>query len=213
MCNYTVNSITFSSRNATLLKQLHKKVLACYDAAAGGHNFVKDLMKAHGYYLPLHVNNTDHFSGCDEFITYKKDITFFQCETTSAWEDNMLPIMLILKEKYNNQIHLSFCSEDGSDIFLIKDETGVFYPEKFKMEWCINENCDSRYFNSYKEMYQYIKEYFPKSRISYYDNIEDIEEKMDYAYGSYDREYYFYIHRFEEYHSEYTELMLRKEVA
>ena len=89
MCNYAVNSITFSSHSLLMLKGLHKKVLACYDAMADGHNLVKDLMKAHGYPVPFGVNNTDHFSACDEFITNKKGVYYFQCETTSAWDANM----------------------------------------------------------------------------------------------------------------------------
>ena len=55
MCNYAVNSITFSSRNSKLLKELHKKVLACYDAMSDGKNLVKDLLKAHGYIVPFRV--------------------------------------------------------------------------------------------------------------------------------------------------------------
>ena len=53
MCNYAVNSITFSSRNSKLLKELHKKVLACYDAMSDGKNLVMDLLKAHGYIVPF----------------------------------------------------------------------------------------------------------------------------------------------------------------
>ena len=129
MCNYAINSITFSSRNCSMLKELHKKVLACYDAAADGHNLVKDLMKAHGYYVPMRVNNTDHISACDEFVTKKQGVYYFQCETTTAWNDNMLPIIAMLIEKYHNKVHISFCTEEqGNDLFLVYDETGIFYP-------------------------------------------------------------------------------------
>ncbi|MBQ7883916.1 MAG: hypothetical protein IJ320_06135 [Phascolarctobacterium sp.] len=213
MCNYAVNSITFSSRNSKLLRELHKKVLSCYDDAVKGKNLVRDLLKSHGYLLPLGVNNTDHFSHCEEFITSKRGVHYFSCETTTAWSENMLPIINLLKEKYHNEIHLSFCSEDGGDIFIVKDDTGVFYPDRYKVEWRINGVSESEYFKTYKALFTYLRTSFPKAYFGYFDTLDDIERSIDQIYGSLDKEYYFYIHRFKEYHNEMAEFMAKKEVA
>ena len=94
MCNYVVNSITFSSRNSKLLRELHKKVLSCYDSALQGKNFVRVLLKSHGYLLPLGVDSRDHFSACDEFISSKRGVYYFSCETTTAWNENMIARIL-----------------------------------------------------------------------------------------------------------------------
>ena len=97
MCNYVVNSITFSSRNSILLRELHKKVLSCYDDAVKGKNFVRDLLKSHGYLLPLEVDTRDHFPACNEFITSKREVYFFSCKTTTARNENVLPTIKLLK--------------------------------------------------------------------------------------------------------------------
>lgn len=213
MCNYAVNSITFSSRNSKLIRELHHKVLRCFDSAMQGKNLVKDFLKSYGYLLPLGVNNTDHFSACDEFIANKKGTYYFQCETTTAWNDNMLPIITLLKEKYRDKIHLSFCTEDGSDIFLVKDETGVFYPERYKVEWCVNNDANIEYFNTFKELFIYLQETFPKAFFSYYDSLDDISNSINQMYEEPKNEYYFNIHRFKEYNNEMANFLDQKEVA
>lgn len=214
MCNYAVNSITFSSHSLLMLKGLHKKVLACYDAMADGHNLVKDLMKAHGYPVPFGVNNTDHFSACDEFITNKKGVYYFQCETTSAWDANMEPFIKLLRERYSNKVQLSFCSEEQSnDIFLVKDDTGVFYPERFKVDWCIGDNYETQYFNTFSELFDYLKEMFPKAHLSYYDTLEGIKDSIDLAYENKDEEYFFYVYRFRDYYNEYENYIMLREAA
>ena len=213
MCNYVVNSITFSSRNSKLLRELHKKVLSCYDSAMQGENFVRDLLKSHGYLLPLGVDSRDHFSACDEFISSKRGVYYFSCETTTAWSENMIPIINLLKDKYHNDIRLSFCSEDGGDIFIIKDETGVFYQDHYKVEWCIDGNSESEYFKTYKALFTYLRTTFPKAYFGYYDSLEDIEHSIDEIYGSSKKEYYFYIHRFKEYNNQLANFIESKEAA
>lgn len=213
MCNYVVNSITFSSRNSKLLRELHKKVLNCYDSAMKGKNFVRDFLKSHGYLLPLGVDTRDHFSACDEFITSKRGVYYFSCETTTAWSENMIPIINLLKDKYHNDIRLSFCSEDGGDIFIVKDETEVFYQDHYKVEWCVDGNSESLYFKTYKALFTYLRTTFPKAYFGYYDSLEDIESSIDEIYGSSKKEYYFYIHRFKEYNNEMANFIESKEVA
>lgn len=214
MCNYAVNSITFSSRNSKLLKELHKKVLACYDAMSDGKNLVKDLLKAHGYIVPFRVNSTDHVSACDEFITKKSQVYFFRCETTTAWEDNMAPIIILLSEKYHDEIHISFCSEEpGNDIYLVKDETGVFYPDRFKVDWCLDDNYETEYFTTFLDMYHYLKEYFPKAAFCYHDSIEDIKSAIDQMYGDTDDEYFVNINVFRDYYNAEAEYIVSREAA
>lgn len=214
MCNYAINSITFSSRNGRLIKELHKKVLQCYDAANEGKNLVRDLMKVHGYIIPFRVNNTDFISACNEFVTHKNGIYYFQCETTTAWEDNILPIMVLLKDKYENKVRISFCTEEpGCELFLVKDETGVFYPNKYKINWCLDDCYETEYFETFKELFTYLQEHFPKALISYYDSLSDIKRSIDQMYGDTDKEYMMEIYKFQEYYNEQEPYVLSVEVA
>lgn len=213
MCNYATNSITFSSRNGKLVRDLHKKVLACYDAGTG-KNLVKNLMKAHGYIVPLRVNNTDYISSCNEFVTHKNGIYYFQCETTSAWEDNMLPIMVLLAEKYDNKVRLSFYSEEpGNDIFLIRDETGIFYPNRYKITWCMDDCYESEYFQDFKELCQYLQQHFSKAVFSIYDSISDIKKSIDLMYADSDKEYMLEIYKIQEYYNDQEYYVVPKEVS
>ena len=125
----------------------------------------------------------------------------------------MLPIINLLKDKYHNDIRLSFCSEDGSDIFLVKDDTGVFYPDRYKVEWCVEGVSESEYFKTYEALFTYLRTSFPKAYFGYYDSLEDIESSIDEIYSSPKREYYFYIHRFKEYSNEKANFIESKEVA
>lgn len=214
MCNYAVNLITFSSRNGTMLKKLHRNVLKCFRSAGIGKNMVKNLIKAYGYITGYGANNTDYISDCDELIASKEGVYYFRCETTSAWENNMLPIMCLLKNEYGNEVHLSFMSEEpGNALFLVKDETGVFYPERYKVEWCIGCEWQVEYFCTFKELFDYLKTVFPDAAISYFDSISDIEKSIDIAYDGLKEVHKCYIYRFKEYQNDYEDCISNKGVA
>ena len=215
MCNYSVNSITFSSRNLDLLKQLHQKVLACYNSK--NENLVRNLLIEHGYSTIKArnvANNRDHFSSCDLSIEAKKPVFFFSCETTSAWNHNLECIMGLLHSHYHNEINLSFCSEEpGMDIYVTKDETGAFYTDKFKVDYCVNDEYATEYFSTFYDVYYYLKESFPKAVFSYYDTLADIKQSIDEAYDTTEEEYFLNINKFKEYDEDNYDIVSSAEVA
>ena len=108
----------------------------------------------------------------------------------------------------------SFCSEEpGNDIYLVKDETGVFYPDRFKVDWCLDDNYETEYFTTFLDMYHYLKEYFPKAAFCYHDSIEDIKAAIDQMYGDTDDEYFVNINVFRDYYNDEAEYIVSREAA
>lgn len=204
MCNFAVNSITFSSKNQKLLKNLHGKIMKCYQTRRG--NLVRNLLINHGYEEPLIaslVNKTDHFSDCDNFIVRKDNVYTFSCETTTSWRANISPFLKLLSDCYQNSIHISFISEEpGNEQFVVFDESGMFYPERYRVDWCLNGEYETEYFSSFKETINYLKYHFPDAEFGYYDRIIDIKRSIDEAYSERDSDYFFNFNKFQEF--EYT---------
>ena len=63
------------------------------------------------------------------------------------------------------------------------------------------------------ELFDYLKEMFPKAHLSYYDTLEGIKDSIDLAYENKDEEYFFYIYRFRDYYNEYENYIMLREAA
>ena len=201
MCNYATSVLTFSSRNVGMLKSLHTKIWNCY-ALVPHKNLVRDLLHSHDYPTieqEKHTNRTDYISYCDKCITDKGSVSFFSCEITCAWHGNVHPFVLLLSEYYHDEIRLSFCTEEpGTVEYLIHDETGVFYPNKFKVDWCYQNNYEIKYFSTFFQVVDYLHAIFPDADISYYDSMEEVERQVTLAYQEKDENYFLFINRFSE---------------
>lgn len=199
MCNYATTSLTFCSRNASLLKDLHKKLWNCY-ALVPHRNLVRDLLHSHNYPTAEQerlTNKTDYISLCDNYIKDRGPVSFFSCEITCAWQGNIQPFLSLLSTCYHGEIRLSFCSEEpGAEEYIIHDETGVFYPDKFKVDWCFQNNYEIKYFSSFFRVIDYLHAVFPEANLSYYDSMEEVENQVALAYQEKDENYFLYIHRF-----------------
>lgn len=202
MCNYAITSITFCSRNSIVLKKLHEKIWECYFIVPH-HNLLRDLLHCHNYSTEEQeelANRTDHISHCDKFIMEKGSVSFFSCEITCAWQGNLAPFLSLLKTIYNNEIRMSFSSEEpGNEEYIVKDETGVFYPDKFKVDWCYQNNYEIKYFSDFFQVVDYLHAIFPDADLSYYDSMEELERQVTLAYQEKDDNYFLYINRFSEY--------------
>lgn len=204
MCNWCINSMTLTSHDFSMLQNLHGKILACYNAADKNKNLVRDLLAAHGYASSSMLNQLtdrrDHISHCDKVLFKKDNLFMFSCETTTAWSENMVPISTLLAEQYSNKIKLRFQTEEpGSDVYLVSDETGVYYPDRFKTDYCFKGNYDTQYFQTFTEVVDYLKKSFPKADISCYDSISDIKHEVDKIYKNIDDEYFLNINKFVDY--------------
>jgi hypothetical protein len=199
MCNYATTALTFCSRNVNLLKKLHKKLWNCY-ALVPHKNLLRDLLNSHNYPAAEQeklTNKTDYISHCDKVVMDKGSLSFFSCEIICAWHGNLQPFLSLLSHEYHGEIRLSFSSEEpGTEEYLIHDETGVFYPDRFKVDWCYQNNYEIKYFSSFFDVIDYLHAVFPEADLSYYDSLEEVEKQVALAYQEKDENYFLYIHRF-----------------
>lgn len=213
MANIAINTITMASKNLKMLKRLHGKIMDC--CHSGKKNLVRDLLLNHGYAessVVKTVNKSDHFSDCDTLIIRRDGVYSFNCETTSSWANNMSPIIDLLHDYYQDVIRISFISEEpGTEQFVVMDESEMFYPEKFRVDWCVESNYETEYFSTFKEAVNYLKYHFPKAEFGYYDSIADIKANIDSAYSATDDEYFFNFNKFKEF--QYIPNHFIKEVA
>lgn len=214
MCNICINSITFTSNDIKLLKELHKQIsLVAEDKT---RNSMATLLSNHGYSdgeISLLVDSRDYFSDCDQTIIQKLNIFFFSCETCTAWDENLTPLYILLKEKYKNKIHIYHQSEEeGLGLYSYSDETGLFYSDRYKADLCINDNYSTEYFHEYTDMINYLEKLFPKASISPFMALNDVEEAIKSVYddGS-DPEFFITLNMFMPYNAE--KYRYAKEVA
>lgn len=201
MCNYAITDITFCSRNSSCINKLHEKVWNCY-ALVPHHNLVRDLLRSHNYpnaELEKLTNRTDYISHCDKTVMHKGSVFFFSCELTCAWQGNLTPFLSLLNKVYGDEIRISFATEEpGSEEYIIHDETGVFYPDKFKVDWCYQNNYEIKYFSTFFQVIDYLHAIFPDADLSYYDSLEETEHQVSLAYQEKDENYFLFINRFSE---------------
>ena len=48
----------------------------------------------------------------------------------------------------------------------------------YKGDWCVDDCYETEYFCTFKELYAYLKKYFPKAVFDYYDRLSDIKESI-----------------------------------
>lgn len=203
MCNYAVNCLSFYGRDFSMVQDIFNKITSCYNNANGNKNSVRCFFNKYNYgerFINTMTDGRDYFSHCDTTIVKKDNVFMFGCETNTAWSENMEGFFALMLDHYKNKVNLSFISEEpGGDIYVYKDDTGLFYPDRFKADFCVNENYHTEYFSEYSDLIDYLKEHFPKAEISLYDHIKDLKENIDKVYAGSCDDYFLSINRFKEY--------------
>ena len=85
-----------------------------------------------------------------------------------AWRQTDFHILLEQKFK---DIKVYFCCEEPDcDVFVTNDKKGKYYPERYLVDCCINNDYKHEYFKTKKDTYAFIK------NISMCKNEKDVEE-------------------------------------
>lgn len=180
MSNICINSITFTSKNPQLLMDLQKHIQSIANDKA--RNSIVNLLKSYEYTdaeILIIADRRDYISDCNNTIDQKLNIYMFSCETCTAWDENITPWLSLLKKVYKNQINIYFQSEEDSDsLYTYHDPTGVFYRDRFKADFCINDNYCTEYFHEYHEMIDYLDKYFPDAEVNVFMSLTDVEEAI-----------------------------------
>lgn len=198
MANICVNTIYFCSKDKEALEAFYKKFRGCYDRLS--HNDVYELFLEHGYQeeeLRNLIDRRDDLTGCDGILSKLDDYYYFEGETSSAWEPHMDVFYKLLDEKYDNKIRMYYCSEEnGCGVYATNDIDGIFFDERYRLDYGYNGKYNVVCFSSLKRMVQYIKTNM-REDISELDELSTMEEKIIDAYNTINPDFYCFIHRFE----------------
>ena len=196
MCNYCSNSIVFFSKDRTKLARLLRKVYAAFDSVGSGFY---NLMVLHGYtnrQITGLADKRDCFTYCDTRLTQDNGAYSFKVDTETAWEPHMAVFYKIIREKYDNAIHLVYMAEEcGSQLYINSDETGRYFSEHYVIDCCHNSEYLKEFFNSYREAVAWIRDEYGVG-INEHDSMKTVELKVE-AVSDLDNGDFFNFHRFE----------------
>ena len=135
---------------------------------------------------------------CDSFVMYKDNIAYFKIKTVSAWLPQVDEFYKLIDEKYDRRISIVFKAEEmGCGVYYNTDVEGRFFKDRYKIDYCLKQD-RVRYFERFDEAISYIKKIFPKAKVSIFDDINIIEEKVQIAYEmTENNEFFFNFKRFE----------------
>lgn len=198
MANECETSIVFYSEHKEMIKNLWRNII---DFCKDNHDCtIYKFMREIGYSKDdLHkFDERGAITDCDSSITYKENIAYFKIETVSAWMPQVDEFYKLIHEKYDREISFVFKAEEmGCKIYYNTDIEGRFFKDRYKIDYCLKQDI-VRYFERFDDAIDYIKEIFPKAKVSIFDDIDIIEEKITAAYDmNEDNEYFFNFKRFE----------------
>lgn len=201
MANYCSNNIAFYSKDRAVLQDLFTKINDVLDNT-NTHSIYQLILK-HGYSEEAAKKITD----CRDYITYAEDkltdlpcgYSYFKIDTESAWQPNMTTFFYLLQDKYANKISLVYTSEEpGSGVFINTDVDGLFFTDRYRIDYCVNNDYQTEYFSGFSEVIDYINEKLPETKVCVFDTPEQIKDKVHEAYITKEtyNNFYFYLDRF-----------------
>ncbi|WP_346687041.1 hypothetical protein [Megamonas hypermegale] len=198
MANECETSIVFYSEHKAMIKDLWRNIISfCKD----NHDCtIYKFMQKRGYSKNdlYQSDKRGAITYCDSSVTYKDDIVYFKIETVSAWMPQVDEFYKLIDEKYDRKISIVFETEEmGCGIYYNTDIEGRFFRDRYKIDYCLKQDT-IRYFERFDDAIDYIKEVFPKAKVSIFDDINIIEGKVQSAYNmNEDNEFFFNFKRFE----------------
>ena len=102
----------------------------------------------------------------------------------------------LIDEHYDRKISIVFEAEEfGCGLYYNTDIEGRFFKDRYKVDYHFKEDT-VKYFERFSDVIGYLKKIFPKAKVSQFDDINIIEEKVQAAYSIND-ECFFNLNRFE----------------
>ena len=198
MANECETSIVFYSEHRVVIKDLWQNIIDfCKD---NNDCTIYKFIQKMGYSPNdlYHADKRGAITYCDSSVAYKDDTAYFKIETISAWMPQVDEFFKLIDEKYDREISVVFEAEEmGYGIFYNTDIEGRFFKDRYKIDYCLKQDI-VKYFERFDEAIDYIKKIFPKAKVSIFDELNIIEEKVEAAYDmNEDNEYFFNFKRFE----------------
>lgn len=184
MANYCSNSIVFYSKRKKPLEEIRQLVSRCLGNVK--LNSVKqflifaDLKRlADGEFC----DGRDYFVNCDAEVEKDLGLYCLRVETETAWSPNMIVIELMLKAKYNGTVKMVYESEEvGSNVYVNTDKLGLYFIDRYKVEFNYRDNTESEYFTDWRNTIKYLHEKFPLAKLCLTEDLETAEKKISKAY-------------------------------
>ena len=198
MANECDTSIVFYSENKVAVEDLQKRIT---DFCNGNHDCtIYKFMQGIGYSKDdLHrFDERGTITYCDSSVTYKDNIAYFKIETISAWMPRVDEFYKLVDEKYNREISIVFEAEEfGCGLYYNTDIDGRFLKDRYKVDYHLKKDT-IKYFERFSDVISYLKKIFPKAKVSIFDDLNIIEEKVQAAYDMEEKdECFFNLNRFE----------------
>ncbi len=198
MANECDTSIVFYSENKVAVEDLQKRIT---DFCNGNHDCtIYKFMRETGYSKDdLHrFDERGAITYCDSSVTYKDNIAYFKIETISAWMPRVDEFYKLVDEKYNREISIVFEAEEfGCGLYYNTDIDRRFLKDRYKVDYHLKKDM-VKYFERFSDVIGYLKKIFPKAKVSIFDDIDIIEEKVQAAYNMEEKdECFFNLNRFE----------------
>lgn len=196
MANQCDTSIVFYSENKRMIKDLWRNIT---DFCSDNHDCtIYKFMRKMGYSKnDLHIfDERGAITYCDSSVTHKDSIAYFKIETVSAWMPRVDEFYKLVDEHYDREISIVFEAEEfGCGLYYNTDIEGRFFKDRYKVDYHFKVDT-VKYFERFSDVIGYLKKIFPKAKVSQFDDINIIEEKVQAAYSIND-ECFFNLNRFE----------------
>ncbi len=184
MANYCSNSIVFYCTERKPLGELWRKIKFCIDNRE--QNSVRNLLKVCGYTDEEAAENSDGrdcFAYLDNIERENTGVYYFKADTESAWTPNMDSFQKLLKEKYRGRIKMVYQSEEpGCGIFINSDRNGIFFTDRYRVDFYYKDLSLMEYFSSWTDALQVLRESFPKARLNACLSPDEAKRKIETAY-------------------------------
>ena len=180
MANYCSNDIAFYCGDNERLEAFRKLMVESFRESR--HGTVRDFVIKCGYSQEEAIQFTD---GRDTFVdiadelSEKEGVYYFIVQTESAWSPNVEVFFKVIREKFNDDFGIEYCSEEpGMSIYINTDVEGFFFPDRYYLDSCINDEYETEYFETKQEVLLWIKDKFPKANVNIKTALHKIESEV-----------------------------------
>ena len=142
------------------------------------------------------TDGRDTFIDIDDEINQKENVYYFYFQTESAWSPNVEVFTKIIREKFDDEFELEHCSEEsGMGIYINTDSDGLFFPDRYYLDCCINNEYYTEYYKTKEAVLDWIKEKFPTVDVTVNTALHKIEDAVEKCLGD-DEDGYISLHEF-----------------
>ena len=154
------------------------------------NEWLGNLFLAAGYTEEDVTNGTIRCRGGIFDLRLIRDGTAVEITYESAWCPIIDSLNLMLEEKYAGLHQVTLAEEIGCEIFVNTDTSGEFFPDKYYLDYCVNNiYADNHYYESEEELVEEFNDLFDTNAETY----EDLQKMIPDLYEKYEDDDEFFI--------------------